>query len=320
MAHYKQEHGNVPASRLRKSIGNLSACLLFLATNLRDHNTTSFYVLLRYTQRHHADNMLDITFLWGMSSSTLDLVFLQCHQMPTPQLGTPLTILQSVACLLHWQVLLALAAHLSIEGQDELCHYMVRSAFSHTDYLSDAHFHMHWLVKERLPNQTNRSVDLESVRQTFSSQEPSAIPLGKSVDSCLLEPSHLLPSTRATNLSVLLAFEAHPSTVGKWDAGKRPEAIQELQARVLESTGQVIAIGEIGIGLSLHKCNSTFEGQQVQFLQEFVSTVQKHPALRSRPLMLHIWDRTSKFQTAHTLCLEALLEVRLPEDHKLYWH
>ena len=161
-----------------------------------------------------------------MSSSALDLVFLQCHQMPTLQLGTPLIALQLVACLLHWQVLLALAAHLSVKGRDELRHYLVSppcyaapspgpsaasasvsalaqgvqaaklaaakahlecqrqmlkgtprvlpeaaplgSAFSHTDYLSDEHFHMHWLVKEGLPSQTNRSVNLESVCQTTS--------------------------------------------------------------------------------------------------------------------------------------------------------
>ena len=127
-----------------------------------------------------------------------------------PPDGYPLTALQSVACLLHWQVFLALAAHLSVKGRDELRHYLVShprcaapsrgtsgsaaptpapaqrvqaaksaaakahlecqrqmlketpqalpetaplgSAFSHMDYLSDAHFHMHWLVKERLPS------------------------------------------------------------------------------------------------------------------------------------------------------------------------
>ena len=205
MAHYKQEPGNVPADRLRERAGNLSACLEFIASNLCDHDTASLYGLLRYTQRHHADHMLDIPFLWGMSSLTL-----QCHQMPILQMGTPLTALQSVACLLHWQVFLALAAHLSVKGRDELRHYLVShpryaapsrgtsgsaaptpapaqrvqaaksaaakahlecqrqmlketpqalpetallgSAFSHMDYLSDAHFHMHWLVKERLPS------------------------------------------------------------------------------------------------------------------------------------------------------------------------
>ena len=76
MAHYKQEHGNVPAGRLQESTGNLSACLLFLAPNLCGRDTTSLYGLFRYTQRHHADNMLDIPFLWGMSSLTLDLAFL----------------------------------------------------------------------------------------------------------------------------------------------------------------------------------------------------------------------------------------------------
>ena len=100
-------------------------------------------------------------------------------------------------------------------------------AFSHTDYLSDAHFHMHWLVKEHLPPQTNRSVDLESVRQTFSTREPSAIPLGTAVDSCLLEPSRRLPSTRATNPAVWLALGAHPNMAGKWNAGERAKAIQE---------------------------------------------------------------------------------------------
>ena len=163
------------------------------------------------------------------------------------QLGSPLTALQSVACLLHWQVLLALAAHLSMKERDVLRCYLVPpphhaapspgtgtsaasasaptqriqaaktaaakahqecqrqmlkgtpralpeaaplgGAFSRTDYLFDAHFHLHWLVKERLPPQINRSIDLESLRQTFSSQEPSAIPLGTAVDSCLLEPS-----------------------------------------------------------------------------------------------------------------------------------
>ena len=68
-------------------------------------------------------------------------------------------------------------------------------AFSHTDYLSNAHFHMHWLVKEHLLPQVNRSVNLELVRQTFYTREPSAIPLGTAVDSCLLEPSHQFPCT-----------------------------------------------------------------------------------------------------------------------------
>ena len=218
---------------------------------------------------HQVDHTLDIPFLWGMSLSALDLVFLQSHQLPPLQLGSPLTALQSMACLLHWQVLLALAAHLSVKERDVLRCYLVSPphyaapspgtgtgaasasapaqrvqaaktaaaeahqecqrqmlkrtpcalpeaaplgcAFSHTDYLSDAHFHLHWLVKERLPPQINRSVDLESLRQTFSSQEPSAIPLGTAVDSCLLEQSRRLPSTGATNSAVWLALGAHPN-------------------------------------------------------------------------------------------------------------
>ena len=67
-------------------------------------------------------------------------------------------------------------------------------AFSPSDYLSDSHFHLHWLVKERLPSQINRSVDLESLRQTFSTQEPSAIPLGTAgaESSFAQHPSHQL--------------------------------------------------------------------------------------------------------------------------------
>ena len=51
-------------------------------------------------------------------------------------------------------------------------------------------------------------------RQTFSTREPSAIPLGTAVDSCLLEPSRRLPSTRATNSAVWLALGAHPNMAG----------------------------------------------------------------------------------------------------------
>ena len=376
MAHNKQDRGNVPAARLRESAVNLSACLIFLASHLCDHDTVSLYGLLRYVQRHHADHMLDIPFLWGMSLSTLDLVFLQSHQLPPLQLGSPLTALQLVACLLHWQVLLALAAHLSVKERDVLRRYLVSPpryaapspgtsagaasvsapaqrvqaaktaaakahleclrqmlkgtpralpeaaplGCAHTDYLSDAHFHLHWLVKERLPTQTNRSVDLESVRQTFSTREPSAIPLGTAVDSCLLEPSRRLHSTQATNSAVWLALGAHPNMAGKWNADERAEVIQELQARLLENAGRVVAIGEIGMDLSLEECNSAFEGRQVSFLQEFVSAIQEHQALRSHPLVLHIWDRSSRLQTAHTLCAQALVEAGVPTDHKLYWH
>ena len=378
MAHYKQEHSNVPACRLQESAGNLSACLIFLASHLCDRDTISLYGLLRYTQSHHADHMLDIPFLWGMSSSALDLVFLQCHQMPTIQLGSPLTALQTVACLLHWQVLLALAAHLSLKERDELRHNLVsppgyaapspgRSvgaapasalaqrvqaaksaaakahlecqrqmlkgtpralpeaaplgcAFSHMDYLSDAHFHMHWLVKECLPPQTYCFFDLESVRQTFSTREPSAIPLGTAAHRCLLELSRWLPSTRATNSAVWLALGAHPNMSGKWDTDERAEAIQELQARFLENAGRIVAIGAIGIDLSLDECNSAVEGRQVLFLQEFVSTIQKNPALCSHSLVLHIRDRSSKFQSAHTLCAQALVDAGVPTNHKLYWH
>ena len=62
----------------------------------------------------------------------------------------------------------------------------------------------------------------------------------------------------------------------KWDASERAEAIQELQAPLLENTGGIV-IGEIGIDLLLNECNSTFEGQQVK--------------------------------TAHTLCSKALLDA-----------
>ena len=378
MAHNQQEHGNVPAGRLRESADNLSACLIFLASHLCDHDTASLYGLLRYVQHHHADHTQDIPFLWGMSLSALDLVFLQSHQLPPLQLGCPLTALQSVACLLHWQVLLALAAHLSVKERDVLRRYLVSPrhyaapspgtsagaasasapaqrvqaaktaaakahqecqrqmlkgtpralpeaaplgcAFSHTDCLSDAHFHLHWLVKECLPPQTNRSVDLESVRQTFSTPEPSAIPLGTAVDSCLLEPNRRLPSTRATNSAVWLALGAHLNMAGKWNADERAKAIQELKARLLENAGRVVAIGEIGIDLSLEECNSAFECRQVSFLQEFVSAIQEHEALRSHPLVLHIRDRSSRLQTAHTVCAQALVDSGVPTDHKLYWH
>ena len=312
-----------------------------------------------------------------MSLSALDLVFLQSHQLPPLQLGSPLTALQSVACLLHWQVLLALAAHLSVKERDVLRCYLVSPqhyaapspgtgtgaasasapaqrvqaaktaaakahqecqrqmlkgtpralpeaaplgcAFSHTDYLSDAHFHLHWLVKERLPPQINRSVDLESLRQTFS-QEPSAIPLGTAVDSCRLEQSRRLPSTRATNSAVWLALGAHPNMAGKWNADETAVAIQELKARLLENASRVVAIGEIGIDLLLDECTSAFEGRQVSFLQEFVSAIQDHEALRSHPLVLHIRDRSSKLQTAPTVCAQALVDAGVPRDHKLYWH
>ena len=106
----------MPASRLQVRAENLSAWLLFLQTYLSYQDTVSLYSLLRHTQRYHRH--VWNTFLWGMSS-TLDLV-LQYHQMSPLQLGAPWTALQSVACLLHWQVLLALAAHLSIKGRDEL--------------------------------------------------------------------------------------------------------------------------------------------------------------------------------------------------------
>ena len=378
MVHTQQEHGNVPAGRLREGADNLSACLIFLATHLCDPASANLYGLLRYVQLHHANQTLDIPFLWGMSLSALDLVFLQSHQLPPLQLGSPLTALPSVACLLHWQVLLALASHLSRKERDALRCYLVTpphhaapspgtntgatsasapsqrvqaartaaakahqecqrqmlkgtpralpeaaplgGAFSHLDYLSDSHFHLHWLVKERLPSQSNRSVDLESLRQTFSTQEPSAIPLGTAVDSCLLEQSRRLPSTRATNSAVWLALGAHPNMAGKWNAGERTEAIQELKARLLENAGQVVAIGEIGIDLSLDECTSAFEGRQVSFLQEFVSTIQEHEALRSLPLVLHIRDRSSKLKTAPTVCAQALVDAGVPRDHKIYWH
>ena len=104
--------------------------------------------------------------------------------------------------------------------------------------------------------------------------------------------------------------------VVKWDADERAEAIQELKARL----GWIVTIVEIGIDLSLDECNSTFEGWQVLFLQDLVSTIQKHPALRSRPLVLHIRDHHSKLQTTHTMCVKALFDAGLPADHKLYWH
>ena len=125
MVHTQQEHGNVPAGRLREGADNLSACLIFLAMHLCDPASANLYGLLRYVQLHHADQTLDIPFLWGMSLSALDLVFLQSHQLPPLQLGSPLTALPSVACLLHWQVLLALASHLSMKERDALRCYLV---------------------------------------------------------------------------------------------------------------------------------------------------------------------------------------------------
>ena len=107
---------------------------------------------------------------------------------------------------------------------------------------------------------------------------------------------------------------------GKWNTDERAEAIQELKARLLENAGRVVAIGEIGIDLSLEECNSAFEGRQVSFLQEFVSAILEHEALRSHPLVLHIRDRSSKLQTAHTVCAQALVDAGVPRDHKLYWH
>ena len=82
--HTQQEHGNVPAGRLRESADNLSACLIFLSTHLCDQDAASLNGLLRYVQLHQADHTLDIPFLWGMSLSALDLVFLQSHQLPPP--------------------------------------------------------------------------------------------------------------------------------------------------------------------------------------------------------------------------------------------
>ena len=178
-------------------------------------------------------------------------------------------------------------------------------------------------MKERLPSQINRSVDLESLRQTFSTQETSAIPLGTAVDSCLLEQSRRLPSTRATNSAVWLVLGAHPNMAGMWNADERTEAIQELKARLLENADRVVAIGEIGIDLSLDECTSAFEGGQVSFLQEFVSAIQEHETLRSHPLVLHIRDRSSKLKTPPpppTVCAQALVDAGVPRDHKIYWH
>ena len=107
---------------------------------------------------------------------------------------------------------------------------------------------------------------------------------------------------------------------GKWNADERTEAIQELKARLLENAGRVVAIGEIGIDLSLNECTSAFEGRQVSFLQEFVSAIQEHEALRSNPLVLHIRDRSSKLKTAPTVCAQALVDAGVPRDHKIYWH
>ena len=85
--HTQQVHGNVPAGRLRESADNLSACLIFLATHLCDQDAASLYGLLWYVQLHQADHTLDIPFLWGMSLSALDLIFLQSHQLPPPSAG-----------------------------------------------------------------------------------------------------------------------------------------------------------------------------------------------------------------------------------------
>ena len=139
----------------------------------------------------------------GHAISMGDVIIRPRSGVPTkpPATPPPLTAPKSVACLLHWQVLLALAAHLSVKERDALRRYLVSPlhyaapspgtstgatsasapaqrvqaaktaaakayqecqrqmlkgtpralpeaaplgcAFSHTDYLSDAHFHLH---------------------------------------------------------------------------------------------------------------------------------------------------------------------------------
>ena len=141
--------------------------------------------------------------------------------------------------------------------------FEVVMAYGRDDYLTDAHFHFHQVVSEVSRKKCHLSVKLESLRSKYdvSGVQPTNLPLGIAVDSCMISPEGRLPGTRAEEGSVLQAFGAHPSVVMDWDEKARLEGVAELCSRLRTEAARVVAVGEIGIDTLVVKSTAQLDRQ-----------------------------------------------------------
>jgi len=200
----------------------------------------------------------------------------------------------------------------------------VGSSFSSTDYLSDAHFHMHQLVKEHNPNSANCSVSLLSLRSklTARAEEPSAIPLRAALDSCMLSSQGKLPGTRASEPWISLCIGAHPLTVRHWNDDLIDKGVREVMCRLVECSSVVVAVGEVGLDFhpTGHPPSSEEMSRQKRFLTKLLTALLNHSdrRLRELPLVLHVRDQSGNL--ASSSCLQILRDVGWPREGRIYRH
>ena len=198
--------------------------------------------------------------------------------------------------------------------------FEVVMAYGSDDYLTDAHFHFHQVVAEVSRKKCHQSDELESLRSKFdvSGVQPTNLPLGIVVDSCMISPERRLPGTRAVEGSVLQAFGAHPSVVMDWDEKACLEGIVELCSRLRTEAARVVAVGEIGIDTLVVKSTAQLD-HQVAFLTELVRALMGSPDLRHLPLVLHVREGDNTRRASNT-CLTILKDAGVPQNHKVYRH
>ena len=193
-------------------------------------------------------------------------------------------------------------------------------AYGSDDYLMDAHFHFHQVVSEVSRKKCHQSIKLESLRSKFdvSGVQPTNLPLGIVVDSCMISPERRLPGTRAVESSVLQAFGAHPSVVMDWDEKARLAGVVDVCSRLRTDVACVVAVGEIGIDTLIVKSIAQLD-HQVAFLTELVRALMGSPDLRHLPLVLHVREGDNT-RGASSTCLTILKDAGVPQNHKVYCH
>ena len=147
--------------------------------------------------------------------------------------------------------------------------------------------------------------------------EPSTIPLGDAVDSCMADTAGKVPRTRCQDPRVVMCFGGHPSTASQWGQEIKASCIEGLVAAMHKEKNRVVAIREVGLDYPRAKTPGLKENLEL-FLKEFLTAVRSDEDLKDLPLVLHLKDMSFDKQDASARCLSILKEVGYTVSHKIY--
>jgi len=192
------------------------------------------------------------------------------HRLSAPQ-GFSVTPANSPASLLYWGVLLALGARLTTDCQQVFRHWLTEEPFVGRESVPGASAPRctdltYSNVLKQCQREMLKGTDEIKAIADLKGVEPSHLPVGIMIDSCLIRSDGRFPTTRASGSEVFLCLGAHPNVVQEFDESRRKLALREIFNRLALERPRIIAIGEIGLDVPGAKDSEVCFQRQAVFL------------------------------------------------------